>query len=240
MERTTTVQAPGPAAIKFNQARLCGFKHRMSPGKWRTCDLARWMRSSRLPPVGVSDSASPLTRQSLKDSAGLPAIPDRDILWAILAWGGMKRDAARRLATNEDVWVQIVGQMRSGKLDRQQSYRVCFDAVHSVRAGGIGPAYFTKLIYFASPSHNGYIMDQWTSRSVNFLVDGPPVVKMRTQNHVSPMNDDRNYERFCQVIEALATECKPQVTPDYVEKCLFSTGGKEPADWRRYLVANGG
>lgn len=107
------------------------------------------------------------------------------------------------------------------------------------KGGGIGPAYFTKLIFFANPRHDGYIMDQWTSRSVNLLVDGPAVVKMRTLDHVDPRNSSQNFERFCKVVEAISTQLLNR-TPEETEQCLFSTGGKKPAAWRRYLVQHGG
>jgi hypothetical protein len=104
---------------------------------------------------------------------------------------------------------------------------------------GIGPAYFTKLIFFANPRHDGYIMDQWTSRSVNFLLERSPIVKMRTKNHVDPRNDEAAYERFCCAVEALS-DLLINRSPEETEQCLFSTGGRQPHPWRRYLLENGG
>lgn len=115
----------------------------------------------------------------------------------------MRRDAARRLAKHEFLWTEIVGKLRRGGLDRRASYRLCQDAIKGVGSSGIGPAYFIKLIFFANPAHDGYIMDQWTSRSIKFLIDGPPVVKMRIKNHVDPRNNEAVYENFCCAVEAL-------------------------------------
>jgi hypothetical protein len=151
----------------------------------------------------------------------------------------MKRDAARRLSENEQLWTSVVGALRRSSMDRRSSYELCADAVHRVKAGGIGPAYFTKLIYFANPRHDGFIMDQWTSRSVNLLVDGPAVVKMRARDHVDPQNSADTYEHFCRIIEELSSLLLNR-TAEETEQCLFSTGGKKPAPWRRYLISQGG
>jgi hypothetical protein len=185
-------------------------------------------------------SSQTLSRRFLKDiAANSETASDRDVLWSILAWGGMKRDAARRLAENEELWTSVVGALRRDNMDRRLSYDLCADLVHKVKAGGIGPAYFTKLIFFANPRHDGFIMDQWTSRSVNLLVEGAAVVKMRTKDHVDPRNNAEVYERFCRIIEELSSLMLNR-TAEETEQCLFSTGGKNPAPWRRYLVAQGG
>lgn len=82
-------------------------------------------------------------------------------------------------------------------------------------------------------------MDQWTSRSINLIVEGPALVKMRTQNDVDPRNDETTYEGFCAAIEELARRLANK-TPEETEQCLFSTGGRNPDPWRRYVLQNGG
>lgn len=226
--------------MSFNQQHLEAFQTMACPGVWPERRAGDWMQSARLGDLSAAVSTQPLSRAFLKEiaSASNP-IADRDVLWSILAWGGMKRDAARRLSENEHLWTNVVRCLRRGDLDRIESYDLCADAAQKVKAGGIGPAYFTKLIFFANPRHDGYIMDQWTSRSVNLLVDGPAVVKMRTLDHVDPRNSSQNFERFCKVVEAISTQLLNR-TPEETEQCLFSTGGKKPAAWRRYLVQHGG
>lgn len=211
-----------------------------SPGVWPERRADQWMVSARLGELSDVVSAQPLSRTFLKEIASKTnSVPDRDVLWSILAWGGMKCDAARRLFENEHLWTNVVRSLRSGDLDRRASYDLCADAVRQVKAGGIGPAYFTKLIFFANPRHDGYIMDQWTSRSVNLLLAGPAVVKMRTRDHVNPSNSSDDYERFCQAVEELSSLLLNR-TPEETEQCLFSTGGKKPSPWRRYLIQHGG
>ena len=215
------------------------FKAMALPGVWKDRDASPWVKSVGVDDLSEKASSRPLSRSILKQLSVAGDASDRDVLWSILAWGGMRRDAARRLAKHEFLWTEIVGKLRRGGLDRRASYRLCQDAIRGVGPSGIGPAYFTKLIFFANPAHDGYIMDQWTSRSINLLIDGPPVVKMRVKNHVDPRNNEAVYENFCCAVEAL-TKALHKVSPEETELCLFSKGGRNPHPWRRYLLQNGG
>jgi hypothetical protein len=226
-------------AVCFREQHLEAFQTMATPGIWKVRTASDWLESAQIERINEPASSRPLSRDFLRSLCSDKRISDRDLLWSILAWGGMKRDAARRLAKNEDRWTKIVGTLRGNGLNRAASYELCSNAVHEFPAGGIGPAYFTKLIFFANPRHDGYIMDQWTSRSVNLLVDGPALVRMRTKDHVDPRNSAGTYEAFCQVVEQLSSLLLAR-TPEETEQCLFSTGGKKRAPWRRYLIDEGG
>lgn len=223
----------------FREDHLEAFQTMAQCGVWKDRKASPWTKSVGIDDLGEEASSQPLSRSFLKQLSVAEAVSDRDVLWSILAWGGMRRDSARRLAAHESLWIEITGKLRRDGLDRRESYRICFDAVRDVGSAGIGPAYFTKLIFFANPRHDGYIMDQWTSRSVNFLIDGPPLIKMRTQNHVDPRNDESSYEQFCGVVEDLS-KILTNKTSEETELCLFSKGGRSPHPWRRYLLTNGG
>ncbi len=225
-------------AFSFDDQHLEGFQTMASPGVWPERIASKWLKSARIPAIDEPACSQPLSRNFLKHLCKSNA-SDRDVLWSILAWGGMRADAGRRLESNEVAWVEIVGALRRNGLDRFASYEICSKAVRDTKSGGIGPAYFTKLIFFANPRHDGYIMDQWSSRSVNLLVDGHPIVRMRTRDHVDPRNSATDYEAFCQVVEQLSL-LLPGRTPEETEQCLFSTGGKNLASWRRYLIDQGG
>lgn len=183
------------------------------------------------------------------------AIPSLDLCIAILAWGGM-HGSNRNHLFKRDVshWLAVAERVRFGDLTRQQA----FDAFASLNLAGtlvgMGPAYYTKLIYFLMPrsvDHPvGYIMDQWLGCSVN-LICGQEVVRMDSsvswvsnKNHVvqqahsrvSPLNTGLNYERFCQTVELVAQRLAADWTADVAELALMSTGGKTPAPWRRHVV----
>jgi len=162
---------------------------------------------------------------------------------AVMAWGGMKYGHGRSMWNLQDSWRDIITRLREGSLSRIESYEL-FRRFRSDNPGsGMGAAYFTKLIFFCRPNSDGYIMDQWTSLSVNLLFKSPdnPVVDMITTNYkrgrtdtVSDRNTSDNYETFCQCIEYLAVRLGVQ-KPEEVERWLFSQGGRTPAQWRQYV-----
>lgn len=224
--------------FEFSSKNLEAFQTMAMIGEWREQTPTAWISTAGIDELSAAFSQQKMTRGFLKRSAADTNVNNRDLLWGILAWGGMRRDAARRLAHNEEIWAKVVASLRNDNLTRMDSYRLCAETVSKYPAGGIGPAYFTKLIFFANPRHDGYIMDQWTSRSVNLLIEGAPVVNMRTSNHVNPQNSERVYEEFCQIVEELS-QYLINKNAEETELCLFSTGGKSPASWRRYVMQNG-
>jgi len=177
---------------------------------------------------------------------------------SVLAWGGMhgkNRDLLFKRPL--EPWVGIANQIRDDGLSRPESYSA-FAALRSNGDNaivGMGPAYFTKLIYFLAPTTSsraakGYIMDQWLGCAINLLV-GRQLVKLdqhltwqlkkgkpvqRADSFVSNLNTGQNYEAFCIVVEALSAEMGTIWTPELTERALIADGGREPHPWRSYLV----
>ena len=225
-------------AIEFSTEHLEAFQKMAMVGVWEEREPAAWIKSVGISGLSSAFSQHKMTRIFLKQSSLDKSVSDRDLLWGILSWGKMRRDAARRFAKYEVSWIEVINTLRGNKLNRMESYNLCAETVAKNPAGGIGPAYYTKLIFFANPSHDGYIMDQWTSRSVNLLVSGDKIVAMRTSNHVSPQNSAETYEVYCQIVENLS-KVLPDKSPEETELCLFSTGGRSAANWRRYVMERG-
>lgn len=168
---------------------------------------------------------------------------------SIMAWGGMKYDHGQIAWKLHEDWSIIVTAIREGRLSREEAY----ERFHQFRKKhprcGFGPAYWTKLIFFASPKHDGYIMDQWTSVSINLLLQNysKPIVDLssgnsrgQTYHHVTDRNDATVFETFCSGVEHLARQSDLQHrlainTPEDVEMRMFSFGGKRPGAWRRYV-----
>jgi hypothetical protein len=99
---------------------------------------------------------------------------------------------------------------------------------------GLGPAYFTKLLYFFSPESNFYIMDQWTAKSINLLT-GRNVVRIQNDN-VSVTNTCGNYEAYCLEVDAIAGHLSE--SGENIEEMLMSKGGKQPWTWRSHVKSN--
>ena len=134
--------------VLFREDHLEAFQTMARCGVWKDIKASPWTKSVGIDDLGEKARSQPLSRSFLKQLSVTEAVSDRDVLWTILAWGGMRRDAARRLADHEGRWIEITGKLRRDGLDRRASYRMCFDAVTEIKSGGIGPAYFTKLIFF--------------------------------------------------------------------------------------------
>lgn len=163
----------------------------------------------------------------------------------VLAWGEMRIDHARRLlAADAQSWVNLAARLRASELTREEAYSAFHDLADSKSIPGLGPAYFTKLIYFlrypdANETDVGFIMDQWTATSVNLLF-GEKIVKMNKapsgKSYVSARNTAVNYERFCRLIEYVAHQWHARA--EHVEMTLFGRGGKDRDSWRQHVLAS--
>ena len=176
---------------------------------------------------------------------------------SIMAWGGMRMDHRNMafLSPHTNSWLNVANAIRSGTLTRCEAYDAFSELRETKRLKGMGPAYFTKLIYFLMPRGKsnyppGFIMDQWAGCSINVLT-GKPTVLMDSVGHwtgegdtlrkaftfiVSDCNTGDHYETFCASIDALAEHYEQ--SGDQIDRALLSKGGRHPAKWRQYIKDN--
>lgn len=171
----------------------------------------------------------------------------------VLAWGGMRLEhATMALRSYQDYWKKIVNDMLNENLSSVKAYEKFHCLVNSgepKKLKGMGPAYFTKLIYFLQPKHDGYIMDQWTARSMNLLRKGNyceihliPGNRRKDDKglrsfYVDPKkNDASTYEDFCEDLECLANRLGMTTTD--LEVAIFSNGGAldRMGRWRYFVL----
>lgn len=187
-----------------------------------------------------------VSRAQLKALVKNSAIDTLSCCIAILAWGGMNRQHGTRLFSSSQEWVFIADEIRHGKINRAEAYQQFAKLRAAKKLPGMGPAYFTKLIFFLMPDDQskGYIMDQWTSVSVNLLFEKPlidtTVLKIKKQDGsfrvaeiVKDSNSHLQYEMFCQSVEWLAK--KINVSPELAEEMMFSEG-RGNGTWRNYVI----
>lgn len=174
----------------------------------------------------------------------------------ILAWGGMRGVNKRSLKSQGDnQWLDVADEIKAGKFDRATAYK-SFSKLHNDgKLKGMGPAYFTKLIYFLMPDNSdaprGYIMDQWVGCAINILnqkdivfMDSASSNRWTKTGQLKPSDDYQvcnvntfeNYESFCRQIEMLSDEISHK--PDFTERLLMSKGGQKPLEWRVYIKEN--
>jgi len=156
-----------------------------------------------------------------------------DCFVTIMAWGGtaLRLPHRQKAWAARDRWIDTVEFLRNELLTREDAYTTLRSLKMNGHLPGLGPAFFTKLIFFMLPDPHGYIMDQWLGKSINLLA-GKPVVKMDGEC-VSLRNTSANYEQFCAEVDCLAT--KLQLSPGATEQALFSRGGRHPEPWRLYV-----
>lgn len=152
-----------------------------------------------------------------------------------VAWGGMKRTHGAMLLAKKNHWLPICEKLRAGEINRSRAYCLFMKLREDAHLNGMGPAYFTKLIFFLHPDHDGYIMDQWTASSINILFE-PRLVNLTRTHYVTDNNTPEIYENFCSIIENLAD--KIGLSADQVEEKLFSRGGQNIHPWRKYVRYN--
>lgn len=234
-------------SITFHPEHLSAFKGINEETHWVASRKARSWAVSVGADAAIS-AALPderVDRSYLKEICADEAYSVEQCFLAIMAWGGMKVGHGERAWQVRKHWTEIVETLRAGRLSRREAY----DRFHQFRQAnprcGIGPAYYTKLIFFADPRHDGYIMDQWTSLSINLLtavgadfkIDmASGAIRGRRYDRVTERNTADIYEQFCLAIDKLAGEIG--LSPEAVEERLFSSGGRHAGAWRTYVKAN--
>ncbi len=160
----------------------------------------------------------------------------------VMAWGGQGVGVTRRHAIS--AWdhreriSQILNSLRTNQaLSRAEAYDL-FAGENSIP--GLGPSYWTKLIFFFSKLDNRYIMDQWTAKSINYLWDAA-IVPMSGDMPDANQCTGEIYERFCSCIDELAQIATTQRNEDrswtgeQIEQRLFSVGGRRPGAFRKVI-----
>ena len=208
-----------------------------NPKPWKGKSPLKWCEAVTGAPCSaalVRAGPDPMDRKQLLEFCIQPDVDAQDIFLAVCAWGGMRIDHGRRAWRYVEKWRPAIHKLRADCPNRREAYRIfsCLRAEDNLP--GVGPAYFTKLIFFAHPRLNGYIMDQWTSRSINLLYG--MTVKLTGGQSVA-LNDPDIYEEFCRKIEDLGQRL--QRSPAEAERAIFSYGGKHPGLWRSYVKRHG-
>jgi hypothetical protein len=217
----------------FNENHLDVFiKSLAETGTWRGQNAKDWYSY-------ISDDVSDLldhtfVRHDFLNEDSTNKLSDREFSIAILSWGGMNRMHGLALFNHKE-WLELVARIRHDRVDRKDAYEAFKSLRCQRRLTGMGPAYYTKLICFLNRDLKGYIMDQWSAKSINLLLDRP-LVALNSLGMVVDSNTDDTYEEFCQRIEALSHIIERD--PLETEEALFSYGGRRKGMWRKYVIDN--
>ena len=160
--------------------------------------------------------------------------------WACsMSWGVQRRSHGRSSYAHAHALIPKLLALRAGGLTRADAYNLFLPLAlgGGGNINGLGPAFFTKLLYFFSPHLDFFIMDQWVAKSVNLLT-GNWVVRLNPDGTVSNLNRCGNYAAFCWEVDQMAALLGH--TGSITEELLFSKGARPPPiwPWRGYLKAN--
>lgn len=187
---------------------------------------------------GVPQERLPAARQdrrSLRSLVQGTELSDDEALLAVMAWGGQRRDHGRSTWASVETLGPVVQGLRTGALNRRAGYDAFFEATtrQNNRVVGLGPAYYSKLLFFLPPASTGPIMDQWTAKSMQLLVDrrdASPIVTLSHAGYVTRGNTAEVYEQFCSFVAALAK--RYGISDGNAEELIFA-GSQQP--WRTYV-----
>lgn len=209
---------------------------------WKSPAIQPWAKSTlkkaelKNPPF--NPEALPITDATRSDLHGYVADNKKqtaDCVALILAWGGMNRVHGGNAFKAWNEWAFIAESLRSGEMERFEAYERFSKLREDGVLKGMGPAYYTKLIFFLSPHKNGYIMDQWTARSMNLLVE-KPFIKLDGYKQVKRVSDKNTrdvYEQFCKTLELLTKQVS--LTEHEETEMLIFSNGRGKGRWRNYV-----
>jgi hypothetical protein len=187
--------------------------------------------------------AGPMTRADVRTFCRNLKNSDEACFIVVAAWGRMKTNNGRATWAARRNWLPVLHNIRRKIYSRKDAYQEFANLRAHNQLPGMGPAYFTKIIFFANVKQVGYIMDQWTGKSMNLLCRSIGlrncIPHMTPQGLVSDNNIPADYESFNRCIEALATRLG--ITAEECEQRLFSNGanGGQPLGiWRQYVQQN--
>ena len=205
---------------------------------------AKWVKDHALKGV-PSSPALPTHQLNRTDVRTICRDMHKDVLFGYvcaMAWGSQGRGRGGD-ANLKNAWTylstshnkKIFDDLRTKKYSRSQAYSLI-----NGKIPGVGPAYFTKLLFFFSPQPDFYIMDQWTAKSIN-LITGKKVVIIEQSGAVSGRNTAMNYENYCLVVDEIATHLKlsgADVEEMLMSKGFVRKGSIPPEPWRRYVIGH--
>jgi len=229
---TTVHSAPSPAWVPKHWNVLRGLPYTaagavgIAPSDW----------VERLQLVGVPDAEqlpkSPLDRAAVRQICRDTSKPVLFGYACAMAWGGQGLGPTRPHA--QSAWAAhadlkpILELLRTQPLNRVQAYELF---LHGARIPGLGPSFWTKLLFFFAERADLYVMDQWVAKSVNLLV-GRPLVPLVGG---CPPRDTPSavYNTYCEEIDRIAKHLG--LSGSQAEEKMMSHGGRKPGAWRRHV-----
>ena len=112
-----------------------------------------------------------IRRSEIFELAADPNVSIATVCVAAMAWGGMNLGNWRLLWGQRDTqWLNVAECIRDGNLTREQAYERLKLLKKNEKLKGMGPAFFTKLIYFLTPRDKSKRQTAYIMGSVGGIV----------------------------------------------------------------------
>lgn len=205
-----------------------------SSNSWYGCDVQKWYETVtgkkllHLPKatLDMSELKKMCRRRSGKSNF--------ECLVSVMAWSNQRASNAEQLFNNSQSMnyvEKIIGDIRKG-MSPLYAYETFHRARRKNKIAGLGISFYTRLIFFCDPNNKGYVLDQWTSKTVNLLV-GYKMIRIAQNGFVTDANKSVDYNNFCLALDELARLV--DWPPQKFELSLFASGGTCPWAWRQYV-----
>lgn len=238
----------------LDPAQVSLFQHlnNTSPIPWVGASPHDWAESLK-PGLGhlLGLSKASLSRAALRALWTNPSVSVENCFISTMAWGGMQRGNGRRIWDVRKDCLLLCTAIRAGQHTRASGFDAFLALRNNKLLPGMGPAYFTKILFFASPLQDAYILDQWTARSMHLLsrqgrypavrkdytsaakalrYNAPGMLRMIVDDKVS----SADYVDYCNQVDNLAANLGWHA--HQAEERLFSSGGRAPHPWRSQVM----
>ena len=181
-------------------------------------------------------------------------------IFFILLWGNNKEPHITNVLSDFEDNGKSIDKLSSMLFKASKSPEQIYDALNAIK--GLGPAYFTKILYFYTHAFSEvwkdkmYIMDQFTSKSMNLL-------RKSVKNYNINLSDERikilksnslvakysNYKKFNDDIKSLSdffkNEGNRNINEELIEVMLFGQNYTSKTLhfsshelWRKYVNEN--
>lgn len=155
----------------------------------------------------------------------------------VAAWGGQRKTHFKS-SIRADQLVPLIKRLLNSSYTRMDDFAHAKQVCKQIK--GLKISFYTKLLFFLRPVQDGYILDQWTAKSINCLTRSS-VVRLTRANAKGECRavDDTSpeeYKRFCLAVEGLPAQLWPKLAPpataEAAEMAIFD---KPKGKWREFV-----
>jgi hypothetical protein len=182
-----------------------------------------------VPSEGI-DLTRPITRKQSRLICSDPKVDAQSAYAVAMAWGAQNLKHFNLSKDHGNLRI-LIDELRSTTEDREADFHRAKDLLCDVP--GIGISYFTKLLYLCRQSADAYILDQWTAKSLDILLQDTPV-ELSTWGGPVVWTTREDYGKYCAALEEIASLLGEGWTGESVETALFD---HRHGEWRNHVRA---